>query len=584
MIFSIRTDNPHRHYIQIEARFQLSHCESFIFQLSSWRPGRYELGNFAKNVRKFKVLNSWGEELNYQKINKDRWEIFLNKSSDELEEFTIQYEYFGVTLDAGSSFLDHLQLYINPVNCLGYVEALKNQPIQLYIHIPDHYNYGGALKINKALSKNQIRVLEAHDFEHLADSPFIFSPELKSYSFKNSKTEFFIHINGSNSLDIDRFIKDVNSYTETQTQIFGELPCDDYHYLIHFLPWHYRHGVEHSNSTVIVEGPGNEFHTEENYRDLLAICSHELFHLWNIKRIRPSEMWPYDYTKENYSKLGYVYEGITTYYGDYALLKSKVFSFQNYLEQFNKDLQRHFDNEGRYNYSVAESSWDTWLDGYVPGSPGRKVSIYVEGMLSALWLDLSLRLKSSHQINLDLFMRDLYENTWKINSPYTEELLHQIISSYDEEIANNWFQLFVHGKAYIEKLLPEILLEYGLVLEPNTSPLFWENNYGMKISFSEKYPRITHVLEGSNADLAGISTNVHILSINGIDADDSNTQKDLFKGNDLLLIKTPFDTRLIQLNSDQKNIHYQKWELKKIESASETQKTNFENWSGHKFD
>ena len=121
-------------------------------------------------------------------------------------------------------------------------------------------------------------------------------------------------------------------------------------------------------------------------------------------------MLPYDYAKENYSTLGYVCEGITTYYGDYILYRSGIFSDDDYLNCFNAQLKKHFDNFGRYNYSVAQSSFDTWLDGYSKGIPDRKVSIYTEGCLLAFITDVNIRKSTNNQKNLDDVMRTLYND------------------------------------------------------------------------------------------------------------------------------------------------------------------------------
>ncbi len=121
------------------------------------------------------------------------------------------------------------------------------------------------------------------------------------------------------------------AYSREQVAAFGQYPCKSYHYLFFFPPYKHHHGVEHENSTVIVLGPGDKLHETEHYQELLAISSHEFYHLWNIKRIRPVEMWPYDYTRENYSSLGFVYEGVTTYMGDAMLLRSGYLILMNML-------------------------------------------------------------------------------------------------------------------------------------------------------------------------------------------------------------------------------------------------------------
>ena len=196
------------------------------------------------------------------------------------------------------------------------------------------------------------------------------------------------------------------------------------------LAYPFRHGVEHADSTVIAMGKSNDDTDEEFHNDLLAISSHELFHLWNIKRIRPIEMWPYDYTKENYSTLGYVYEGITTYYGDLMLLRSGVWNWEQYLSSLNSDLQRHYNNSGRFNYSVAESSFDTWLDGYVPGIPARKTSIYIEGLLAALIADILIIKNSEGKYCLDNVMHDFYHDCYANGKGYSEVEYKLLLEKY----------------------------------------------------------------------------------------------------------------------------------------------------------
>ena len=132
------------------------------------------------------------------------------------------------------------------------------------------------------------------------------------------------------------------------------------------------------------------------YSELLGVSSHELYHAWNIKTIRPKAMHPYRFREENYSRLGYIYEGVTTYMGDLYLLKSGVFTLSEYLKELEQQFQRHFDNPARFYTSVGDSSFDTWLDGYISGAPGRKLSIYVEGCLLAFVTDFMIRLSLIH--------------------------------------------------------------------------------------------------------------------------------------------------------------------------------------------
>jgi predicted metalloprotease with PDZ domain len=368
--YKIYTDNPSQHYLQIEISYHPTQVIETI-QLPSWRPGRYELGNFAKNVRNFKVTNQDRQELIYQKITKDRWEVNTSQS----ESIIISYEYYAIDLNAGSTYFSIDQLYINPVNCLMYVDGRENESCSLELLIPDNFTIACSLPIHG-------NILNASNFDELADSPLICSPTLQHRNYAVDETIFHLWFQGEVKVDWEKLIPEFTSFTEKQIEKFGQFPVEEYHFLFQIVPFRAYHGVEHCRSTVILLGPSHAVFNDF-YSDLLGVSSHELYHTWNVKAIRPIEMFPYNFAKENYSELGYLCEGVTTYMGDLMLFKSNVIGLADYMKELNVQIQKHVENFGRYNYSVAHSSFDTWLDGYVPGTPSRKVSIYTEGCLIA---------------------------------------------------------------------------------------------------------------------------------------------------------------------------------------------------------
>jgi predicted metalloprotease with PDZ domain len=270
---------------------------------------------------------------------------------------------------------------------------------------------------------------------------------------------------------MDRMIRETKQYCDEQVALFGDLPCENYHFLYHILPTPFRHGVEHLNSTVIAMGPAADWTKQEFYDSFMAISCHELFHLWNIKRIRPVDMLPYDFTKENYSTLGYVYEGVTTYYGDMMLLRSGAWSWEQYSESFNGDLLKHFSNPGRFNYSVAESSFDTWLDGYVPGILGRKVSIYTEGMLAAMIADLMIISSSKGKYSLGNVMADLYQLYYKHDKGYTEGDYKGLLEKYAGQSFDVYFAELIWGKGNYDKWLAMAADLAGCSIDAITSKL-----------------------------------------------------------------------------------------------------------------
>ena len=373
MKYTITYYKPENQYIKISAKFEVSQSKT-ILTFPNWRPGRYELGNFAKNIIQFKVLNESGQKIDFIKTSINTWQV----NTENCKNIEVCYQYYSAELNAGSTFMDDQQLYVNPVNCLVYIEDQQNLPCQLDLDIPSSFKIACGLPFEE-------NKLETIDFHTLVDTPFICSPTLKKYHYKVKDYDFYLWFQGDISIEWPRVKNDFIKFTRTQINNFGSLPVTDYHFIYQITPYKSYHGVEHRNSTVIALGPTYDL-MGKLYNDFLGISSHELYHTWNIKNIRPIEMLPYQYEKENYSELGYVAEGVTTYLGDLYLSASKVKPWEWYKAEFETLLQRHFNNFGRFNYSVAESSIDTWLDGYVKGVPNRKTSIYNEGALFAFLL------------------------------------------------------------------------------------------------------------------------------------------------------------------------------------------------------
>ncbi len=445
MHYKVSISNPSQHFIKLSWTIDFIHQDILHIQLPSWRPGRYELQNYAKNIRAFCVFEENGKEIQFKKITKDCWEL----DTKNVNKLIVSYEYYANQYDAGASFVDENQLYINPVNCMMYVVGRMDEAYEVELDIPDNYQIACQLP-------NSGKMLYAKNFDELADSPFIASATLQHSEFEVEQATIHFWFQGKHQINIEQLTSDTKKYIVKQIEIFGDLPCKEFHFLYPILETPFRHGVEHANSTVIAMGKSQEQTDEDFYHDLLAISSHEFFHLWNVKRIRPVDMFPYDFTKENYSTLGYVYEGVTTYYGDLMLLRSNTWDWERYCKSFESDLKRHVENPGRFNYSVAESSFDTWLDGYVQGVLGRKVSIYMEGMLAAFIADVMIIKHSKLKFSLDDVMNDLYQNYYKHGKGYTENDYRLLLEKYSGISFENYFKEIIFGKNYFEKYLMEM--------------------------------------------------------------------------------------------------------------------------------
>jgi predicted metalloprotease with PDZ domain len=474
--YKISSPEPQSRLLQIEAHFVLSKSQtSLTIQLPAWRPGRYELQHFAKNIQSFEVFDENGQALVFQKIKKDRWQIQTKGSL-----CVVKLNYYANVQNAGSSYTDAHTLYVNPVNCLPYAEDRLHEACTLELDIPAHWQVACGLRYNSTE-----RRLMANSYYQLADSPLLASPFLQHGSYRVQDTVFHVWFLGNYEPNWPKILADFEAFSQIQIQTMGDFPEAEYHFINWILPTAFYHGVEHAHSTMIALGPDHQ--PDELYPDLLGVSSHELFHAWNICKIRPVEMMPYDFTQENYFPTGFVAEGITTYYGDVFLKRAGVFSLEQYLKELETVFKRHFENDGRAFQSLVESSFDLWLDGYTQAIPNRRVSIYQKGALVALILDLSIRLKHGHSRSLDDVMRLLWQRHGKTSVGYSLSDYRSIAEEVMGEPLDWYFEQCIEGNEPLERLLNDIIEQVGLQLQINE-----EGKYSLKLL--DNKPHLEHWL------------------------------------------------------------------------------------------
>lgn len=572
MHYHISYQNPHSHYIDIVFEIDAIQTETLQIQLPAWRPGRYELANFAKNIQKWQAVDSEGNPLKFKKLKKDLWEVECNGN----ESIRIHYNYFANELNAGSTFLDAHQLYINGVNCFLYLPNRMDESCTLSLDLPENYEIACGLK---SIDKFQ---LEASDFHELVDCPLIASANIIHDSYTIENSIFHLWFQGECKVDFKTLKKDFIAFTQEQMKLFQGFPTKEYHFLFQILPHKAYHGVEHSNSTVCLLGPSYQIMDKKGmYNELLGVSSHELFHAWNVKRIRPIELWPYDYSQENYSRLGYLAEGATTLYGDLMLLRSKVFTLEEYFETFNQLLDRHFNNQGVLNLSVADSSFDTWLDGYTAGVPNRKSSIYTEGALITFMLDVLIRKESKHQKSFDDVMRALYQKFYLKNKGISEKDYLDTVNDISSIDNKQFIEAYVNGVEDYTSVLNSSLNFLGLSYEALAADNFYEAYLGFKMMENDGKYTITAIFPHSPAEEAGLAIGDELISINSYPiAADFNEWCQYFKADTICLnVKRIYGKIELVNTKAKKEIYYKKHKTKRIENPNQDQLKAFEKWS-----
>lgn len=568
MTYTISYQNPLTHFIDINLQLDQIHGDIIYLQLPAWRPGRYEVVNFAKNIQKFQVYDLDGGLLPFQKVAKDRWEVYTKGN----KAIKIDYNYYAAQMDAGSSYLDEEQLYINFINCLLYMEGRMGESCHVKLKIPNHYI------IACGLTETEKHTLTARDYYQLVDSPMIASAGLAHFTYQVGEIGFHIWMMGTFDLDVEKMEGDFQKFSASQINMMGDFPCRDYHFLFQILPYKHYHGVEHQNSTVITLGPSEKLNDKEFYQKLVGISSHELFHAWNIIRIRPVEMMPYDFTGENYFETGFVAEGFTTYYGDLFLVRCGFFSLEEYLGELNKLLKRHFENFGRFNLSIADSSFDLWLDGYSAGIPDRKVSIYIKGAIVAMILDLEIRRNTGGTASLDTLMQVLWNEYGKKDKGYAlDDVIRESekISGMSLEV---YLQDYIRGVKPVEEKLSELFNHVGLVLLPEPNGKFHEQGFGFKIAEKEGRTYVSAIEPGADAE-AVLAKDDEIISVNDRKIEDNF--EGLINGNQAveLMIFRKNILKKVVLHKRNGN-YFKQWKLSLKQEINAQQRENLEDWLG----
>jgi len=559
--YNIGVSNPESHILEIVMEFA-SEGEAETVCLPVWRPGRYELGNFAKNILRLRAEDEKGELLEVSKVAKSQWKI--ERSARRTTRLI--YQYYAFQMDAGNSWVHEGLWYINPVNCFMYLPERIDEDVEIDMALPQGY------LIACSLEKKDNR-LYALSYYEVADAPLIASLSLNKLTFEEGGVRFHLWQQGETDVSPEKMIDDFAHFTRAQMALFGDLPTKEYHFLFHFLPYHAYHGVEHANSTVVTLGPCTGEHSDEFYENLMGISSHELFHAWNIARIRPHELFPYDFSRENYFETGYVAEGFTTYYGDLMLLRGGVYAEEWYFKELNKLLDRHFQNIGRFNLSLAASSFDLWLDGYQAGIPNRKVSIYVKGAVVALMLDWTIRLESLGKHSLDDLMKLLWREYGKKRIGYRKGDIQQLAEELSGADLSAFFEQFVDGNTPVETELGRLAGAFGLRLVIKFPESEFERDLGFRVKREKERLIISHVHPASSA-FTQLSVEDEVVQVNGeatteafsLAAGRSNTLV-IKRGHRIFSVEVPANGRF-----------YESWRFEKNVSAAAIENKRLQDW------
>jgi len=508
--YQIEFDDYRQHLIHVTLRFLANPTQ--VLSLPTWIPGSYLIREFSKHIESVKAYDEAGRQLQINKFEKNKWRLY----NTDHELITVEYDVYAYDLSVRGAYVDQTRLYVNPACvCLG-LQDQEESAIEVEVFLPEelkHFQIATGLE-SRSLVKGRY-TLKANNYAQLIDAPFELADQTR-FSFEANGIPHEFVVSGQHTMNAARMKQDLEKICSTEISMFGSAPFENYTFMTMATGNSYG-GLEHPNSTSLISPrddlpKANEpVEPSADYQRFLGLCSHEYFHSWLVKFIRPENFANYDLDQEGYTSLLWIFEGFTSYYDDLILYRSGVISQASYLKLLKGQIDRYLQNPGRFIQSVSESSFDAWIKFYRQdeNSNNAGTSYYNKGCLVALSLDLGLRLRGS---SLDALMRRLYENTQKgmqVNERTIVELCNELTG-------DNWIEQINHlinttDELPLDQLFPEFGLSYGLQNEKALP-------FGLKVAEKAEGVIIQQARRDGVGAKAGLSANDVIIAIDGLKA------------------------------------------------------------------
>ncbi len=496
---------PNSHYFAIKIEVIENDSEIQEFKLPVWTPGSYLVREFSKNINQVKAIDSKGMPLVVEKRAKNIWQIHCKG----LDSYTVFYEVYAFESSVRTPYLDETHGFVAGAGIFMYTEENRNE--KGILHIYPHESFK---KISTALVAADFqdnphdRVFQFDDYDQLIDCPIEIGNQVE-FSFLAGGLKHRVAMYGQANYNVSQLQKDMAKVVEAETLVFGDNPNKDYLFIIHNVA-NGQGGLEHKNSCVLSVSRWS--YDESNYLGFINLVAHEYFHLWNVKRIRPIELGPFNYDQESYTSLLWVMEGITSYYDELILLRSGFYTKNQFINKLQSQINYVEGSLGSRIQPVAHASFDAWIKAYRPNenSSNTTMTYYSRGAVIGAVLDAYLIQKSGGKRSLDGFLQALYKKyALGLNRGFTEEEFQSEFSDYCQQDMHEFFKDYINGtqiipyKKYFEPM--------GIQVVDNSVTLL---NLGLELSSGELI-KVRSVRSGSAAEDAHISPGDEILACDG---------------------------------------------------------------------
>ncbi len=486
--YRVSCPEPHTHLVEVEAHFPAG-FQTLDVSLPVWTPGSYLVREYARHVQQLVVCDLADAPVAFERLDKSTLRVTCSN-----KPFRLRYQVYANELTVRTSHLDSTHGAFNGATLFYYSEALRARQHRVFVTPPAGW------RVTCALPSQGAEFL-AENYDQLIDSPF----ELGTHDvvkFNAAGVPHEVVLWGGVQVDTDKLASDLTQVIETEAKLFGGLPHDRYVFFIYGTD-RARGGLEHKASTSLVY-PRNGFSTTKGWDDFLSLAAHEYFHLWNIKRIKPKRLVPFQYQQENYTELLWFFEGGTSYYDNLMVHRAGLMPASRYLTRVGENISALHSTPGRQVQTLCDASFLAWIKHYRPdeNTVNSAISYYVKGEVVCLLLDLHLRALTNDSKCLDDVMRLLWSR-YRDESGVPEDGIERAVA----EVAGRDMKAFFDDTIRSVKALDYSVLSHvglRLMLRPKESAT--DKGGTPPRSKNEKNPGYLGIVpKGSNGILSVLS-------------------------------------------------------------------------------
>jgi len=571
--YTVSMARANAHYFDVMIEIPIPpgrHTSELRLAMPVWTPGHYLVEDFARHVTEVKAFDAnSGRELRVTKLEKDLWSVALEGS----EKLRVEYPVYVFAYNVANSYVDNLHALINGASVFLYPEGMQGMPVRLALVPRPEWKV-----VSTGLQRVSEWEFEAPNYDVLVDSPLeVGNQEVRS--FEVAGVRYDVSIFGSAPIDLEKFVGDVKGIVGQTTPIFGHVPYERYVFLVNFTDTT-GGGLEHLNSTMCFS-PRLRMVPKEEYDQAMGLFSHEFFHAWNVKRLRPAGLGPFDYSVETYTKSLWIAEGITSYYDDLILRRSGLYSVEEYLDAFVTNVSILKSMPGSRYQSAEEASFDTWTKFYKPdeNSPNVTSSYYTQGAVIGWLLDMAIRRTSRGGRSLDDVMRKLYNDVFlRGNRSYTDREFEVACIELGGAQVEEIFDGRVRGRKDID--YDQYLGYVGLRLTSKEERVEEKGFLGVRLKSEGAKTTVATELAGSPAEAMGLAVGDEVLAIGGfrMGSDKLSFYIETMKPGRSLSLTIARNGKLMELNGQAGKRPVFEYRIRPVENATDDQKTLFKGW------